>query len=670
MRNLLILLLLSPFVLNAQEECELPDNKKVKKLYEKAMDRKKTKDSKKRLAFMKEAIEEDETCVPCYWELAKRSYSKAKYSGGSYNKAKEYYQEVENLCSAYHSDLYYYLGLINYQQENTKEAESYFKKFVEFRDSDEDKFSKNYLDKIKAAKSVLPELNFKNTFFNKPVPFEPKLVNNVSTEGEEYLPMISADDEYMFFTRVYMKKDLGDLVSTRVEELVLSKRNSAKEDFDGGKALPKPFNIGQNYGGVSISINNKELYLCACKKVNNYNNCDLFVSNYEFVQNEKTGKYFYKWSNLKNLGSAINGSSTWEAQPSISADGKTLYFATSRPQSKGIDIYYSSRDENGEWSKARPIGSPINSVGNDKAPFMHTDSKTLYFASQIQGNRRGAGDYDIFFTRQGDDGKWSEPKNIGYPINSKQAEDGLIVNITGETAYFSSSRIKNGEGGKDIYSFEIPEEAKPEKVVLMKGKITDKTGNPVMNAKLALNYEDESKNKEVDIESDDGSFAVAINMEKSEKVMVTLKQKDAAYQSRLVKSEEATGGVIKEKNIEVKELSEGESFELNDIKFETNSAELSSTALFILDNFISYLKENPSIKFKVVGHTDNVGNDSENLKLSSKRADAVKKYLIDKNIKSTRIKAEGKGETQPKVPNTSEANKQINRRTEIVVLSI
>ena len=204
----------------------------------------------------------------------------------------------------------------------------------------------------------------------------------------------------------------------------------------------------------------------------------------------------------------------------------------------------------------------------------------------------------------------------------------------------------------------------------MKGTIKDKSGNPVMNAKLALNYEDKSKNKEVNIESDDGSFAIAINMEKSEKVMVTLKQKDAAFQSRLVKSEDAKGGVIKNKEIEVKELSAGESFELNDIVFASNSFELSATAIFILDNFISYLKENPSIKFKIVGHTDNIGNDSENMKLSANRAEAVKKYLISKEIKSDRIKAEGKGETKPKVPNNSEVNKQINRRTEIVVTSL
>lgn len=668
MKKYIFVFLLIPFLLLSQEECELPESGKVKKLYEKAMDRKKTKDPRKRLEYMKQAIEEDETCVPCYWQLARRSYSKARQNGTSYKKAIVYYKEIESLCPNYHSDVYYYLGLMNFQEDNSTDAESYFKKFIEFRDQDEEKFSKNYTDKLRAAKGALPELSFKNTFFNNPVAFEPRLVRNVSTEGEEYLPMISADDENLFYTRVYNKKGLGDIVTTRVEELVISKRNSPKELFDNGTALPNPFNKGQNYGGVSISINNKELYVCACEKVNNYNNCDIFVSNYEYVMDEKTEKYYYKWSELINLGKNINSNTTWEAQPSISADGKTLYFATSRPTSKGIDIYYSERDENGEWSKSKSLGNVINSPGNDKAPFLHTDSKTLYFASQVSGKRRGAGDYDIFYSKQNDEGKWSEPKNLGYPINSAKAEDGLIVNITGETAYFSSGKQKEGVGGKDIFSFELPEEAKPEKVVLLKGKMKDGEGNAVTESKLKISYSDKSKDKEIDIVSDDGNFAVAVNMEDEDKVLVSLKQKGAAYQSRLVSTQDAEDGILKNKDITVEEIKKGEGFTINDIKFATNSSELDERAQFILDNFLEYLLDNKKIKFKIVGHTDNVGDAGKNQILSSDRANSVKEYLINKGVSSSRISSEGKGETEPRVKNDTKENKQLNRRTEFKVL--
>ncbi|MEN8929054.1 MAG: OmpA family protein, partial [Flavobacteriales bacterium] len=623
---------------------------------------------RKRFEYMKEAIEEDETCVPCYWQLARRSYGLARQNGNSYSKAISYYKEIENLCPSYHSDVYYYLGLMYFQEDDAKNAEVYFKKFIEFRNQDEKKFSKNYTDKLRAAKAALPDLNFKNTFFNNPVPFDPVLVRNVSTEGEEYLPMISADDETLFFTRVYNKKGLGDIVTTRVEELVIGKRNSPTDLFDKGTALPKPFNQGQNYGGVSISINNKELYLCACEKVNNYNNCDIFVSNYEYVQDEKTKKYIYKWSELKNLGENINSNTTWEAQPSISADGKTLYFATSRPTSKGIDIYSSERDENGVWSKAKSLGNVINSEGNDKAPFLHTDSKTLYFASQVSDSRKGAGDYDIFYSKQDKSGVWSKPKNLGYPINSEKAEDGLIVNITGETAYFSSGKQKQGVGGKDIFSFELPEEAKPEKVVLLKGKMKDGAGNAVTQSKLKISYKDKSKDKEINISSDDGNFAVAVNMEDEEKVLVSLKQKGAAFQSRIVKEEDAKGGVLKDKDMTVEKIEKGAGFIINDVKFATNSSQLDENAKFILMGFSQYLLDNKSIKFKIVGHTDNVGDANANKILSADRANSVKEFLIGKGIESSRITSEGKGEAEPKVKNDSEQNKQTNRRTEFKVL--
>ncbi|MEN8811358.1 MAG: hypothetical protein ABF272_08225, partial [Flavobacteriales bacterium] len=126
-KYILFVFFIVSFSVFAQEECELPDNGKVKKLYEKALDRKKTKDATKRMEYMKLAIEEDETCVPCYWELAKRSYSKAKYNKTSYTSAIEYYQQVEELCPSFHSDMYYYLGLMNYQEDNSIEAEKYFK---------------------------------------------------------------------------------------------------------------------------------------------------------------------------------------------------------------------------------------------------------------------------------------------------------------------------------------------------------------------------------------------------------------------------------------------------------------------------------------------------------------------------------------------------------------
>lgn len=678
MNKILSLLFLITIVFTSfsqDEECGLPDNKKVKKFYDQSFDYKKIKDPDKRFLLLKDAIEEDDACVPCYWELARRSFKRAKYKGLAYNGARKYYQEVERLCPDYHSDIYYFLGIINYEEQDYKEAEKYFKKFIEYRNDNDDKFAKNYAEKLNAAKAVLPELDFQNSFFGNPVKFDPKVVRNVSTKGDEYLPMISPDNELLFFTRAYEKKNLGDIVTSKIEELVLSDRTSATIDFNRGMPLPKPFNLGENYGGVSISIDNKELYVCACELIETsngpYNNCDIFVTKYEYIQDPKTGKMIYKWSDLENLGPGINGEKTWEAQPSISADGQTLYFATARSTSRGQDIFYSKRKEDGTWGKAKSIGRVINTAGNEKSPFMHTDSKTLYFAGQVGEERRGAGGFDIFYTKQDSNGKWAEPKNFGYPINSERDEEGLIVSLDGSMAYFSSGRFKDGIGGKDIYAFEPPEEAKPEKVVIVKGAMRDEKGDPIKEASFKLTYADSKKEEEVKVKTDDGSFALVVNMEKDDKVMITTKKKGHAFASRVIEKKDVEkGGVVKGKDVKVEKIKIGKPYTINDITFATNSFELNEKVKFILSGFIDYLKENPTVKVAIQGHTDDVGDAKENLKLSENRAKAVKDYLVSKGVVANRLTSKGFGESKPKLKNTSDYNRSINRRTEFVITKL
>ncbi len=671
---LLFFLLIFSMSLFAQdeEECPLPDNKKLKKLYEKSFDRKKEKSADKRFLILKETIDIDDECVPCYFELAKRSFKRAKAKGLPYNGSREFYEKVEELCPGYHSDVYYYLGIINYEEKKYVEAEKLFKQFIEFRDENDKKFARNYDQKLAASKAILPELDFQNNFFGKPVKFDPKVVQNVSTKGDEYLPMISPDNELLFFTRASEFKRLGDIQTTKKEELVLAERTLAAIDFNSGEALPPPFNVGDNYGGVSISVDNKELYVCACSMTQvgsqPYNNCDLYSTSYQYIDDPKTGKKIYKWSELKNLGPNINGENSWEAQPSISADGKTLYFATARSANRGIDIYYSEKQEDGTWGRAKSIGNVINTDKNEKAPFMHTDSKTLYFAGEVTGSRRGAGDFDIFYTKQDDNGKWSEPKNIGYPINSNRAEEGLIVSLDGSMAYFSSGKFTDGVGGKDIYAFEPPEEAKPEKVAIVKATMRDENGDPVKKAKFKLTYADSKKEEEVEIETDDGKVALVVSMEKDDKVLIQNKTEGAAFSSRVIEKKEMKNGVIKDKDIKVEKLKKGRAYKINDINFETNSFELNEKVEFILSGLIDYLKDNPKVKIEIQGHTDDVGNNSNNLELSKNRAKAVKDYITSKGIEASRLTSKGFGETKPKLPNSSEYNRSLNRRTEFMVV--
>jgi len=652
------------------EDCGVISDKKVKKLVEKANDTKvEPKDRKQALI---DALAIDENCATCLYQLGVKAFKKAHADGTDYKYADDYFRRLIAACPKYHSDPYYYLGVIAYSREDYENALSWFNQFLEFKITDDAQMALDHPEKKRDVKEILPEIEFYSTFFKNPVPFAPAIVENVSTEADEYLPMISPDNELLFFTRKADRKALGDLTSRVVEEFTLSQRPDLNSPFDAGTKLPAPFNIyGDNFGGATISVDNKEMIICACRKDNkripDYNNCDLYSSKYERIKNMNTGKYEYKWSALENLGSGINTPNGWEAQPSLSADGKTLYFAVVRDipgQEMNTDIWYSNRGEDGKWGPARPLQA-INTEGNEKAPFMHSDSKTLYFAAQVNENYWGAGGYDIYFTKQKEDGSWTKPQNIGYPINSSEDEHGLMVSTDGKLAYYASSKLKNAKG-LDIYRFELPEKARPEKVILVKGQVIDENGAPVTDAKLEITYTNSNKKEEIKVDPDDAKYVAVINVEKGNDAVITVKTEDRTFDSKLIASN-STSPVIKAADLKAEKIEVGKAYTMKDILFATNSYELSAATKFVIDQFIVFLKENPNIKIAIHGHTDDRGNPNENLTLSDNRAKAVMAYIISKGISQERITAQGFGQTKPKVPNTSDANRALNRRTEFVI---
>lgn len=651
------------------DDCGTVNNKKIKKLLETASDPKSSATEKHQA--LKDALALDEACAPCLYQLGLRAFKKAHQDGTSYQFADDYFKRLINVCPKYHSDPYYYLGVSAYSKEDYESAMDWFKQFLDFKITDDAQMALDHPEKKRDVKAILPEIEFYATFFKNPVPFTPTIVANVSSPADEYLPMISPDNELLFFTRRVDRKALGDITSRIVEEYSMAQRNDLNQSFDQGVKLPAPFNIaGDNYGGSSISVDNKEMIICACKRDNprnpNYNNCDLFSTKYERIMNMNTGKYEYKWSALENLGPGINTPNGWEAQPSLSADGKTLYFAVVQEGSRNTDIWYSNRDANGKWGPARPLQA-INTEGNEKAPFMHSDSKTLYFAAQISETYWGAGGYDIFFTKQNADGSWTKPQNIGYPINSGEDETGLIVSTDGFLAYYASAKLK-GAKGYDIYRFELPEKARPEKVILVKGQVTDENGNPVQNAKVEITYTNSEKKEEVKVDPEDGKYVAVINVEQGNDAVVTVKAEDRSFDSKLIAAVQPSP-VVKAADLKAETIEVGKAYTMKDILFATNSYELNAASKFVIDQFIVFLKENPKIKIEIQGHTDDKGNPAENLKLSDNRSKAVMEYIVSKGVAQNRITAQGFGQTKPKVPNTSETNRALNRRTEFLIVA-
>lgn len=658
----------------SQEEAEacMPPSKKVMKLIEagaNAMDAQTAVDN-----FTK-AIEMDAGNATAYYEYAMYAYTSGvsyyetypdpSRGDRSFQKAEEMFKATLDLCSDYHANCFYYLGVINYTQQDMTSAVKWFKDFKKFKHSDTDRYPSDFTKKISDVDEVLAKYEDDQKILSESVPFEPKIVQRVSTPNNEYFPMISPDNELMFFTRKLDRKNLGDIQSNIVEEFTIAEREGMTGPFTEGLPVAYPFNDGSfaSYGAATMSVDNKEMILCACNPIEvsgqKYMNCDLYSTTYERTG---TGGNDYQWTPLKNLGDKINNKYRWDAQPSLSADGNTLYYTVNGPDTRDNDIFIVERNEDGTWGTARPFDE-INTAGKDKSPFLHQDSETLYFVSECTSSRKGVGGLDIFYTRK-ENGKWTEPKNIGYPINTEADELGLFVSIDGQLAYYSSTV----RGDWNIFSFELYEEARPQKVAILKGELKDENGQGVKDATIEVLYEGSDEVTKVKVNGDDGKYAAIVKQDTPGDVMVTVKKEGHAFDAKVIKKEEVAQNVaIKGKDLDVRELKMGEAYTINEILYETSSADMSSKSKFILKGFARFLNENKSITVAIQGHTDDVGDDDRNLQLSDDRANGVRDYLISLGVDASRLSAKGYGETMPKVPNTSATNRAKNRRTDFVI---
>ncbi|MDX1652696.1 MAG: OmpA family protein [Brumimicrobium sp.] len=655
-----------------EDESCLPPKKKTLKLLEQAS----TESPQEAFALYKEAMDAEEDNAMVYYEFAMYAYKRGlefyekspnpRDGDKSMERAEELFKKTLERCSDYHSDCFYYLGIINYTFGKQEEAIKYFKEFKKFNHSDMSRYSEDHEKRLKDVQEVINKYEEEAAFLENQVPFDPKIVKNVSTSSDEYFPMISPDNEIMFYTRKVDRTNKGDIVRTIREEFTWSKRPDMNSLFDSGKPLSPPFNDGtfESYGAATLSVDNKEMIICACKdemvRGQKYRNCDLYVTYYE-----RTGEggNDYTWKPLVNLGESINTNDGWEGQPTLSSDGNTLYFTANRPSTQDNDIFLADRLPDGSWGPARPFAE-INTPGKDKSPFFHQDSETFYFVSSVSKERKGVGGTDIFYMRKQPDGSWSKPKNIGFPINSEGDELGLFVSTDGKEAFFSSKQ----QGVWNIYSFELYEEARPKSVVVVKGNLKDDKGEPVKDAEIEITYENSDEVQKVRVNGNDGNYAAVVKTDKAQDVMINVSKEGHAFDSQIIEKETlAKGETVRSKDMEVRKIEMGTPYTINDILFPTASAELSDRSKFILKQFGRFLKENENIHILIQGHTDDEGDPEKNLLLSERRAESVKNYLTKMGIDSKRLEAKGYGQTQPKVPNTSAENKAKNRRTDFVI---
>ncbi|MBA4410805.1 MAG: OmpA family protein [Bacteroidota bacterium] len=491
----------------------------------------------------------------------------------------------------------------------------------------------------------------------RPVPFKSvNLGENINSVDDEYWPSITVDGKTIIFTRlVGSNTPVGERKTLVQEDFYTAyKENKIWQPCEPITTI----NTEYNEGAQTISTDGKLLFFTACTRIDGNGSCDIYFSR------NKAGD----WSIPQNAGEPIN-SPVWESQPSISANGEALYFVSNRKGGKGgMDIWkcalkgFSDRGRP-VWGYPVNLGDSVNTPGNEMSPFIHADGKTLYFASDYWP---GMGGYDIFYCHQKNDSLWSQPQNIGYPINSYKDEQGLVVDAAGLNAYYSSDRP--GSKGMDIYSFELYKDAQPSPVSYIKGKVVDEDSGLPVCARVELIDLDNSTSV-IKGEScwEKGEFLMCLPLGKE--YAFNISTEGYLFYSDNFKLKEMTNIIdpyILE--IKLKKIKIGGSVVLRNVFFNTGSFELLPESKIELQKLIDFLNLNKSLVIEIGGHTDNVGTAELNQKLSESRAKEVYKYLLNHQIDEGRMKYSGYGLSMPVSSNDGPEGRALNRRTEFRII--
>lgn len=582
------------------------------------------------IASLQKAINEDQKFVEAHAQLA--DIYRLRHL---YKQAIEEYLKAIVLNPDFNRSVYLKIGEAEITEAKYPQAQRHLEKYLSYPDI-------TPANKLYAQK-LIADAKFSIQAMQHPVAFKPiNMGPEINTANDEYLPVATADQALLIFTRKINNN----------EDFYKSANINGK--WQTATYLSDQINTSQyNEGAQSISQDGKYLFFTGCNRPDGLGRCDIYIA-------QKKGD---DWGKPVDLSPPVN-TSGWESQPSISADGRTLYFVSNRAGGYGgYDIWKSTLSNKG-WGPAENLGPNINTAYNEQSPFIHADDSTLYFSSN---GWPGLGNKDIFVSRLGKDGKWQKPENLGYPINSNGDENGLTLTASGNIAFFASDNL-NGYGGYDIYTFELPINVRPRVVTYVKGNVHDAKSNHPLEA--AIEIIDLQSNQPVyqDYSSDDdGSFLATLTSGKNYGLNIS----KSGY---MFYSENFSLVGYQTKNpfnifVSLSPIDVGNKVILKNIFFDTNKFDLESESKAELMKLIEFLTVNPAVHIEISGHTDDVGPDQINQTLSENRAKSVYQYLITNGIGATRLVYKGYGKTQPIAPNDTDENKAKNRRTEFKIIS-
>ena len=553
-----------------------------------------------------------------------------------FDKSKESYIAALTLKQPIDARVYYSLGESQLLTGDYSDAQTHLNIFISKYQGKDQKI-------VLRAKKYLADCAFSIEAIKSPAPFQPANMGpTINSKYREYFPALTADGNTMIYSRV-MDGNEDFLISTKTQS----------SGWKAAQPLSTNINTKQyNEGAQSISPDGKYLFFTGCNRPDGLGSCDIYVSH-------KNGK---TWDPPFNLGNTVN-SSYWDSQPAISPDGNTLYFSSNRPGGLGgYDLWKSTLKKDGTWTNPVNLGPGINTAYDEHTPFVHPDGQTFYFSSD---GWPGLGNQDIFYSRIDETGNWSNPQNMGYPINSFNEETGLIVTPDGANGIFSTN-LRDGLGDLDLYTFKIPEQAKPKRISYVMGTVYDKDTKATLAAEVLL-VDLKTKKAQFDdyTSAETGDFLAVMPIGSEYALNVSAKGYLFYSDHFELRAQDAAKPV--ELLVYLEKLKQGSDLTLKNIFFETNKATLLPPSITELEILLRLLKENNNMKIEIQGHTDYLGNDVQNMALSEARAKSVYNFLIEHEIAATRLSYKGYGKNKPIATNATAEGRQKNRRTSFVI---
>ena len=510
-------------------------------------------------------------------------------------------------------------------------------------------------DRIKLKFAML-KVDFSLKAVANPVVFQPvSLGTNINSSNNEYWPSLTADDKTMIYTIELPAKETDVLGNMKgQEDIFISHKNNVGQ-WEKSSSISDKINTSKNEGSQSLSVDNRLLFFTSCNRPDAIGHCDLY-----FTERDSSG-----WQVPVNAARPIN-SLAWDSQPSLAADGMTIYFVSNRPGGfGGMDIWKSTLTESGTWGEPVNLGDSINTPGEEMSPFIHPDNSTLYFSSD---GHIGLGSQDIYMAKMKADKTWGTPVNLGYPINTYNDETGLIVNAQGNMGYFASDRLT--KKGKDIFTFSLDKRFRPVIVTYVNGLIIDSDTKEEIKADFVLS-DLETAEIIAKTSSIKGTGEYLLCLPVNRDYALSISKKGYLMHSENFSLKSTTDSIKPYKiDISLQTIKVGRKEILRNVFFDVDKYDLTKLSRSELNNLIKFMNQNPETVIEIGGHTDNTGSESHNDSLSENRAKVVYQYLIDKGIAQTLLAFKGYSSTIPASSNENSRGRSLNRRTEFKIIDI